>query len=172
MEEKKLTDEEIVKALEICYSSPCCTNECPYFNKHGRNFCVEDKALYKDMKRIVQEHAEQKAEIERLTEDYEDRLCTAGNVYQVALDEKAELQKQVDELKTEKEDLYFQNQNLQTYIDNHETIWKRNSEQAVKDTAKEILEELIEKAYSSGCIDLNVNEVKAWFREDYGVEVE
>ena len=44
--------------------------------------------------------------------------------------------------------------------------------QAVKDTAKEILQGLIEKAYLNGCIDLTVNEVKAWFREDYGVEVE
>lgn len=69
MEEKKLTDEELIKALECCYNAPCCSNECPYFNKHGRNFCVEDKALYKDMKRIVQEHAEQKTEIERLTEE-------------------------------------------------------------------------------------------------------
>ena len=69
MEEKKLTDEEIIKALDFCYSSPCCGSGCPYFNKHGRNFCVEDKALYKDMKRIVLEHAEQKAEIERLKID-------------------------------------------------------------------------------------------------------
>lgn len=67
MEEKKLTNEEVIKALDICYTSPCCTNECPYFNKNGRNFCVENKAL-KDMKRIVQEHAEQQAEIERLKE--------------------------------------------------------------------------------------------------------
>lgn len=45
-------------------------------------------------------------------------------------------------------------------------------EQAVKDKTKDILQGLVEKAYSNGCIDLTVNEVKAWFREDCGVEVE
>ena len=38
-------------------------------------FCMEDKSLYKDIKRILQEHAEQKAEIERLMERVFD--CTA-----------------------------------------------------------------------------------------------
>ena len=50
--------------------------------------------------------------------------------------------------------------------------WEKKVQQAVKDTAKEILTELIEKAHSNGCIDLTVNEAKAWFREDYSVEVE
>jgi hypothetical protein len=49
----------------------------------------------------------------------------------------------IHRLKAENEDLYFQNQNLQTYIDNHEKIWKCNAEigkaQVRKDTAKEIL---------------------------------
>ena len=52
----------------------------------------------------------------------------------------------INRLKAENEDLYFQNQNLQTYIDNHEEIWKRNAEidKAIvcKHTAKEILQEL------------------------------
>ena len=70
MEEKKLTDEEIIKAIEKCFAFPMkCEDGCPYFNKHGRNFCVEENAFYKDLKRIVTEHAEQKAEIERLTEE-------------------------------------------------------------------------------------------------------
>ena len=54
---------------------------------------------------LKQQIGEQKAEIERLTEDYEERLCTAANVYQVALDEKSELQKKVDELKEERENM-------------------------------------------------------------------
>lgn len=49
---------------------------------------------------------------------------------------------EIERLTEEKEDLYFQNKNLQTYIDNHEPIWERNKEQAVKDTAKEILDEV------------------------------
>ena len=80
--EKKLTDEEIVKALEVCYSSSCCSANCPYFNKHGRNFCVEDKALYKDMKRIVEEHAGQKAEIEHLNAKYRNLEINYNDVYE------------------------------------------------------------------------------------------
>ncbi len=70
-EENKLTDEEVLTAIEICFKAnlECC--KCPYFNKNGRNFCIEDKAFYKDMKRIVQEHSEQKEEIEQLSKDYE-----------------------------------------------------------------------------------------------------
>lgn len=68
MEEKKLTDEEIIKALDICYNDVHCSIDCPYFNLNGRNFC-QDKELYKDLKRIVLEHSNQKAEIERLKEN-------------------------------------------------------------------------------------------------------
>lgn len=54
----------------------------------------------------------------------------------------------INRLKAENEDLYFQNKNLQTYIDNHEEIWKRNAEidkvQVRKDTAKDILQMLYE----------------------------
>ena len=64
MDEKKLTDEEIVKAWDICNNTPSCVSECPYFNKHGKNFCMENKTLYKDIKRIVQEHAEYERKIE------------------------------------------------------------------------------------------------------------
>lgn len=67
MEEKKLTDEEVLTAIEKCFAIPMkCEDGCPYFNKNGRNFCVENKAFYRDLKRILQEHAEQKAEIETL----------------------------------------------------------------------------------------------------------
>ncbi len=85
--------------------------------------------------------------------------------------ENAELQKQVDELTTEKEDLYFQNKNLQTYIENHEPIWKRNTEQAVKDTAKEIFTDLLKEfsiRKSCGNADVVVREMA----QRKGVEVE
>lgn len=103
MEEKKLTDEEIIKALDICYSASCCPADCPYFNKHGRNLCVEDKALYKDMKRIVQEHAEQKAEIERLK--CNTYLTSWKNKFFNELKAREKLQKQVDELLEERENM-------------------------------------------------------------------
>jgi hypothetical protein len=211
MEEKKLTDDEIVKALEICsieveiHDLDDC-KECPYFIK--KIDCVTGKRSEKDFLDLINR---QKAEIERLKID----LANEKNWGKI---QKKQLQKQVDELKEErenmqaeiiglesqKEDLYFQNQNLQAYIENHEEIWKRNAmietaelqkqvdelkerakidlanernwgkiqtKQAVKDRSKEILRTLIEKAYVNECIDLTVAEVKAWFREDYGVEV-
>lgn len=102
--------------------------------------------------------AEQKAEIERLTEENailkENPTILAGRslgktirakllAFDKMKEQNAELQKQVDVLTAEKENLYFLNKNLEDYIDNHEPIWKRNTEQAVKDTAKEILQDLL-----------------------------
>ena len=50
--------------------------------------------------------------------------------------------------------------------------YNRGYEKGREDTAKDILQGLIDKAYVNECIDLTIKEVKAWFREDYGVEVE
>lgn len=79
------------------------------------------------------------------------------------------MEKKIDELKTANKILTVELGNgkkpkIPDFMDGYK--------QAVKDTAKEILQGLIEKAYVNECIDLTVNEVKAWFREDYGVEVE
>lgn len=69
MKEKKLTDDEIVKAIDKCFAMPMkCEDGCPYFNKYGRNFCVEDKRFYHDVKDLIQR---QNAEIERLTSLYD-----------------------------------------------------------------------------------------------------
>ena len=153
MNEKKLTDEEIVKALKNASTG------------YGAGIVGNLWDLTLDL------IDRQKAEIERLTEErktanmhdlmywfnaYKECVDDCEKYVIEASDNKSEcirLQKQVDELKEErknmqaeiiglesqKEDLYFQNKNLQTYIDNHEPIWKRNTEQAVKDTAKEII---------------------------------
>ena len=149
--EKKLTDEEIMKALDFCYSSPCCGCGCPYFNKHGRNFCVEDKALYKDLKRIVLEHADQKAEIERLTE-----LQSRGSYRVAELSiENAELQKQVEELKV--------------YLASEKVC----SKQAVKDTAKEISKKVVDLNVIYGDdFRLFLDNFELWVKERYGVSYE
>ena len=171
MDENKLTDEEIIKALDICYNEPCCSNECPYFNKHGRNFCVEDKALYKDMKRVVQEHAEQKAEIERLTE--ENRVVIHNMDFH--RNKKFELQKQVDELTA------FKNEAISLSL--YGKGRKDGEEVAVKDTAKEILTEIddltlciiggsneFEKGYFQAIADMKTA-IKDLLKEKYTVEV-
>lgn len=171
MKEKKLTDEEIVKALDICYSTPCCTNECPYFNKSGRNFCVENKAFYKDMKRIVQEHAEQKAEIERLTEE-NGQL----NGYNSGLEYELELkQKQVDELKEELKQAYeTERANIQAEIAEAGTSCHWCKQEAVKDTAKEIWNDITSYYFSLRVIGNATVELDklAEFWHKRGVEVE
>ena len=157
MEEKKLTDEEIVKALDICYNSTCCTNECPYFNKNGRNFCMEGKAFYKNLEDLINR---QKAEIERLKgflqtfktvikekdEQIEQRLeevyADFMKEYKIAkqdlkesLEREVELQKQVDEAYQQG---FSDGNAYETKMD--ELALKY--EQAVKDTAKEIYKEI------------------------------
>lgn len=177
MEEKKLTDEEIVKVMKCCAESCLRCDECPL---REDSWC-SNKVLPMGIDLINR----QKAEIERLTiaeKQYFseiERLNKSCGIYQIKLEEQiketydyvhkayklekrnAELQKQVDELKANQ------------VIECHGMLKGCDMvKQAVKDTAKEILQGLVEKAYLNGCIDLTVNEVKAWFREDYGVEVE
>lgn len=89
-------------------------------------------------------NADFQKEVERLTEErgkYQEK-------WQTAYMNELNLQKQVDELNSEKENLYFENQNLQSYINNHEAIWKRNSEQTIKELLKEIV------AYSNKKVEL------------------
>lgn len=76
----------------------------------------------------------------------------------------------IHRLKAENEDLYFQNQNLQTYIDNHEKIWKCNAEigkaQVRKDTAKEIFLAIYNWE------EIGFSEIKWFAKEYYGIEVD
>lgn len=165
MEEKELTDEEIVKALDICFAFKGCTNECPYFNKNGRNFCVEDKALYKDLKRIVLEHAEQKAEIERLTEDVKlanDLYLERTKVLEDFRKKNVELQSNIKQLEKDfaiqrdkKVEYYNKCVELQKQVDELKNRFENKAccnmsencsmiQKAVKDTSKEIFKDIFE----------------------------
>lgn len=178
-EERKLTNEELLKALDICYNDVHCSVDCPYFNLNGKNFC-QDKELYKDLKRIVLEHSEQKAEIERLTE-WKDKLQDAKDELEQQLidtgfkeyceenkrltGENAELQKQVNEL-TEKLGKVLSG------IKADELLVAKGIEQAVKDTAKEIydyIKSIEEHGLPTSCVG---EWVKNRLKERYGVEVE
>lgn len=206
-EEKKLTDEEIVKSLECCAVEPCedCGN-CPRFTKEKlchkanakqsldlihrlQNDITEKDIELERARNAINErdewYAEQKAENERLTEENErldkllgekrmDELNTAKKIIAqncVLNEENAELQKQVDVLKAEKENLYFLNKNLEDYIDNHEPIWKRNTEQAVKDTAKEILITAIQLSDMCESFYEFQNRLIDLIEVNYGVEI-
>ena len=203
MEEKKLTDEVIVKALE------CLVKDGEY---HGAVVRLKDildlihrlqsenetlksnkfaswKIKFFNLKeKFDQELAEHNefvekinAEIERLkryemSESEFQKYCAYKIIepqIRGCLDRERELQKQVDELKQELGKAYeIERANIQAEIAEAGTSCHWCKQQAVKDTAEEILQGLIDKAYVNECIDLTVNEVKAWFREDYGVEVE
>ena len=205
MEEKKLTDEEIVKALDICYNDVHCSVDCPYFNLNGRNFC-QDKELYKDLKRIVLEHSEQKAEIERQMEEKWQAKTDLENyhiMYQEEVKAKAELQKQVEKLTEElatanKHDLMYwfnaysecnrdcenyaiENAELQKQVDElndmcldcpYKVKFDEIEKQAVKDTAKEILQAIGNIWNAHGKWEFRNC---AWFKDlckRYGVEAE
>jgi uncharacterized Zn finger protein (UPF0148 family) len=155
-EEKKLTDKQVFTAIEKCFAFPNrCEDGCPYFNKNGRNFCVEHKAFYNDLKRIVTEHAEQNAEIERLTEEKKTLVWL-----------NQDLKKQVDEL-TDKLGKVLSG------IKMDELLVAKGIEQAVKDTAKEMWKKA-KHFYRQYPLSTEVGFCcfRDWIKERYGVEVE
>lgn len=65
MAEKKLTDEEIIKALETCAADKC-GSECPYYLNHMDCCGDQENKMEYDILALINR---QKAEIERLTEE-------------------------------------------------------------------------------------------------------
>ena len=134
-EEKKMIDEEIVKALEHCATENTCKG-CVKYNKETTIDyfkCMRDtrKNVVDLFHRLQANNAEQKAEIERLTEEKDKYQTKWHRAYMNELN----LQKQVDELKEEK---------LSAVCDLNMRIVELDNElkQAVKDTAKEILKKV------------------------------
>lgn len=134
MEEKRLTDEEIVKEL---------INESNRGEWCNLNFidCVEVKILKNALDLINR----QKAEIERLTED----KSFATRKMMESKAKAVELQKQVDELteryleeskeRCEFEQKYKKIQHAHNIgLGTQRSHWEKKVKQAVKDTAKEI----------------------------------
>ena len=201
MEEKKLIDEEIVKALGCCSVSPIDCDSCPLSVatkdcgsligealdlirrlQYGYSSASKASEEWREKyEKECKENAEQKAEIERLKATVK-RLELADEcgrrMRALDMKENAELQKQGDEWKNYAERLFEENQdhydklqNANLYIEKHEPIWKRNTEQAVKDTAKEIFTDLLKEFLirkSCGNADVVVREMAT----RKGVEVE
>lgn len=184
MEEKKLTDEEIksirydlvlqkgVAGLDGFASVP--------HSKLVKYLDLIDR-LQSDYSNLKERYvkvlglnekviAEQKAEIERLTEERQnllDKYHQADEaidhwfkMYKQTKIENAELQKQVDELKEERE--HMQAEIIAT---------EESRLQAVKDTVKEILGFILAKEFEKGDY-LTDDELKKLVGEKYGVEVE
>ena len=188
MDKKKLTDEEIINALDCCAvdevtdceNGPLLRESCAIIRKYALDLIHRLQAENEKLRnsKVIQETVDYcaedlkkaQAEIEQKEKENEELTISYNGVQKQARERCEELQNQVDELTAEKENLYFQNQNLQTYIDNHEQIWKRNTEKAVKDTAKEICDLILEHWEKKQFVECD------WLRveiaQKYGVEVE
>lgn len=158
MEEKKLTDEEIIKALECCIEDNLC-KACVLYTDAGcikkRNVKTLDlihrlqervfdyENLEKHAKKLEFENVEQKAEIERLTEEIDQRREMMHRMdcnYATELQKNADFKKQVDELTEQLRKLKL----AHTSLCEECADYCPRVPQAVKDTAKEILQELYE----------------------------
>lgn len=154
MEEKKLTDEELLKAMEFCIKKEECSKDCRLFNIQGcmwimlnqsfeliqrlqnknkllninfKNECEEHKQFVKLAKQIDEE---QKAEIERLTEELD----------------------------------FYKGANRELTSTNE--ILKKYRKQDAKDTAKDILSMFDDRNY------ISEKDLKKAIAERYGLEVE
>ena len=163
--EKKLTDEKLVKAsekdcLHDIYTSDCETchlfdDPCPLFDEACSK--ILPKAIKELIQRLLRENAEQKAKIERLTKENSNVISMNDALYR----EKAELQKQVDELENR-----FENKACCNMSENCSMV-----QQAVKYTAREILTELYETKFKMIGEDyIYADNIKV-FAKKYGVEV-
>jgi vacuolar-type H+-ATPase subunit I/STV1 len=180
MEEKKLTDEEIIKAFEVCYFGNESCSACPY---EINDIDCTDRRSVKDMFDLMNR---QKAEIERLKASHKFIVTKGGRDYGKTAhfkiidydrlkEQNAELQKQVDELKEERENMSGEIFALETRLQ-QERIEKqrlreaieRVEKQAVKDTAKEIYCHIAKAWYDKEMLKI----FREYLKERYGVEVE
>ena len=157
-EEKKLTDEEIVKALKCCTvdeltdceNCPLLRESCAIIRKYALDLIHRlqnevsqwkskaehiEEVYNADREHFIKTTTEQKAEIERLTEENE----YLDMVAKQALTDYQNTQVQVDEL-TEKLGKVLSG------IKADELLVAKGMEQTVKDTAKEILPEMLARA--------------------------
>ena len=190
--EKKLTDEEIVKALGHCMNNRSCEYCCHNYELGSGEIVCRSRLMWKtvdliqrltslydgksgfmtssigDLPLTIEGLRKAVDEISRL-------LCVQAELqelnakyYNEAKDlrrENAELQKQVDDLKSRKiEPLIVKCPSLETCP---------KCEQAVKEMAREILQELYDEATSNvrETVELNTFQIEQ-FAERYDVEVE
>ena len=126
MEEKKLTDEEIVEALGHCATENTCRG-CVKYN--GEPTIDYFKCMRNTKNSVVDIIHRQKAEIEQLRKE----LANAHRLKVGEVMTNAELQKQVNELENR-----FENKTCCNMSENCSVV-----QQAIKDTAKEILHKML-----------------------------
>lgn len=189
MKEKKLTDEEIVKALECCTVDEVtdCEN-CPLIKES----CAIIRKYALDLIHRLQSENEQLTEENKkldklLSEKRLDELKVAREIIAqncILNEENAELKKQVDELKANNEHLDSENTRLVCEMDKLlDDGWDIMDEEAdgwykkgSKDTAKEIFETLFNECWAIkdeiGNKMFIESKIKHIAKQRYGVEVE
>ncbi len=193
-EEKKLNDEDLVKALENCQKDNC--DNCPYFINDKACMANNLLADILDLIRRLQygyssaskaseewkvkyeEEREENAELQKQVETWKAKSKELETAWKIASSNEEKAQKQVDELK------------IKTCPNTD--YCGGNIAKAVKDTAKEILQNCGEKHteiynrfvfknsdYGDEEINAIINfsdilyfEIREYFKEKYGVEVE
>ena len=175
--EKKLTDDEIVKALECCtINYPSCEG-CPLYNDINCATKATENAVdlihrlrdeNEGLKKLVKvledvketllgERKEQKAKIERQDKEY------------IELDlEARELRTKVDELTAFKNEAI----SMSLYGKGRKDGEEVGYQQAVKDTAREIYDKVEEIWIHCPTICVLAQRIEKWIKERYGVEVE
>lgn len=190
MEEKKLTDEELNKLItRIEYESWAQNSpelsQAAYMLKYQKAEIERLKGFLQTFKTVIKEKDEQiEQRLEEVYADFMKEYKIAKQDLKESLEREVELQMQVDEIKSDiSKAIENYKKEMPTAIKEAEKKIEEMQQQAVKDTAKKILEQvrfLIEERNCVGGYDLEdetidgtifvqvLNELK----ERYGVEVE
>lgn len=166
---KKLTDEEIVKALECCTKKGHCL-ECPYKIK-GID-CISRERSEKDwldlIHRLQSENEKFKTELRKECEEHEEFTKKA----------KAEIERLKKEADKLSDHLSEKQNALLDLQDDFDNLLAEGKQQAVKDTAKEIFERLAKRRHQGidgggFFVEYTLRpEDLDWFEVRYGMEVE
>ena len=190
MDEKKLTDEKAftLSGITEWLSTKAKTDEDMYYCGAiaGTYLAVERQKA--EIERLTEELEVKKKECREIADDYQEM----GTFYYNETVKTAELQKQVDELTEENgrlegynSGLKYENLGLQKQVDElqdrlasvlvgikaDELLVAKGIEQAVKDTAKEIISFVEEKDKKAGKYSI-YSKLLQELKERYGVEVE
>lgn len=162
----ELSDEEIVKALDICTTADDdmdCIDDCPMYEE---DYCTTKllKMAFDLIQRLRKESATQKAENEKLHTLTDMQEANVNTLFENNMG----LRKEIERLTEENDHFFLQMTTL-------EGIMYAKIQQAVKDTAKEILCELLDievKDEDYEMFFLDVCDKLEKFAQKYGVEVE
>ena len=142
MESEKV--KEIKNNIIICSTKIECKG-CSLFSNMKSTNC-RNKLLADALTLINELESEnERLKWEKQTlENNDTLLAKVGEMVQ----ENQQLKDRISELEKEKKDYYDRLNNLQTYIDNHEEIWKGNTNNALKQFAERLKEHPTMKIYS------------------------